>query len=137
MATLNKVELIGNLGADPEVRYFPDGTAVANASLATTDTWKDKDSGEKKSKTEWHRLVFYRGLAEIAKEYLKKGAQVYVDGKLRTRVWKDKEGVERMITEILVQNLQMLGKKAAEDYPVPAAPTGDDIPYDTEDGIPF
>jgi single-strand DNA-binding protein len=104
---VNKVILIGNLGKDPEVRYFPSGDAVCNVSLATTDGWTDKTSGEKKEKTEWHNLVFTRKLAEIAGQYLKKGSKVYVDGRLQYREY-EKEGQKRYITEIIVNDMQML-----------------------------
>jgi single-strand DNA-binding protein len=110
MASVNKVILIGNLGRDPEVRYLPEGGAVANISIATTDTWKDK-SGEKQERTEWHRVAFFGRLAEIAGEYLKKGSQVYVEGSLRTRKWQDKEGQERYTTEIRADMMQMLGRR--------------------------
>lgn len=105
---INKVILIGNLGADPEVRYMPNGNAVANASIATSEAWKDKASGESQERTEWHRVVFYNRLAEIVGEYLKKGAKVYVEGKLRTRKWEDKDGKERYTTEIIADSMQML-----------------------------
>jgi single-strand DNA-binding protein len=109
MASINKVILVGNLGRDPETRYLPDGGAVTNVSIATTDTWKDKTSGEKKEATEWHRVVFFNRLAEIAGEYLKKGSQVYVEGRLRTRKWQDKEGQDKYTTEIVCDTMQMLG----------------------------
>lgn len=109
MASLNQVQLIGHLGQDPEVRYMPNGDAVANVSLATSETWKDKSSGERKEKTEWHRVTLYRGLAEIAGQYLKKGSQVFFQGKLQTRKWTDKEGVERYTTEIVADDMLMLG----------------------------
>ncbi len=109
MASINKVILVGNLGRDPETRYMPDGGAVTNVSIATTDTWKDKTSGEKKEATEWHRVVFFNRLAEIAGEYLKKGSQVYVEGRLRTRKWQDKEGQDKYSTEIVCDTMQMLG----------------------------
>jgi single-strand DNA-binding protein len=112
MASLNKVTLIGNLGRDPETRYTPDGAAITNMSIATTSSWKDKSSGEKKEETEWHRLVFYNRLAEIAGEYLKKGSSIYVEGRLKTRKWQDKEGVEKTTTEIVVDQMQMLGGKS-------------------------
>jgi len=110
MASINKVILIGNLGKDPETRYMPNGDAVTNITLATTETWKDK-SGEKQEKTEWHRVTFYRKLAEIAGEYLKKGRPVYVEGRLETRKWTDKAGVERYTTEIIASDMKMLGSK--------------------------
>ena len=109
MASINKVILVGNLGRDPETRYMPEGGAVTNVSIATTDTWKDKTSGEKKEATEWHKVVFFNRLAEIAGEYLKKGSQVYVEGRLRTRKWQDKEGQDKYTTEIVCDTMQMLG----------------------------
>lgn len=111
MSSLNKVLLIGNLGADPEVRYTTSGDAVTNIRIATTDTWKDKASGEQKQATEWHRIVFYRRLAEIAGEYLKKGAQVYIEGRIKTRKWQDKEGKDQYTTEIEATEMKMLGKR--------------------------
>ena len=110
MASVNKVILIGNLGRDPETRYMPDGGAITNISIATTDTWKDK-AGEKQEKTEWHRVAFFGKLAEIAGEYLKKGSQVYVEGRLQTRKWQDKEGVDKYTTEIVADRMQMLGSR--------------------------
>ena len=110
MASVNKVILIGNLGRDPETRYMPDGGAVTNVSLATTETWKDKN-GEKQEKTEWHRVAFFGKLAEIAGEYLKKGSQVYVEGRLQTRKWQDKEGQDKYSTEIVADRMQMLGSR--------------------------
>ncbi len=109
MASVNKVILIGNLGRDPEVRYSPDGGAIANLSVATTSSWKDKASGERKDETEWHRVVFYGRTAEVAGEYLKKGRPVYIEGRLKTRKWTDKEGVEKYTTEIVGDTMQMLG----------------------------
>ena len=105
---INKVILIGNLGQDPEVRYMPQGGAVANLSIATSESWKDKATGEMKEQTEWHRVVIYQRLAEIAGEYLRKGSKVYIEGKLKTRKWQDKDGVERYTTEIIANELQML-----------------------------
>ena len=112
MASVNKVILVGNLGRDPETRYNPEGGAICNISVATTDTWKDKTSGEKQERTEWHRVVFFNRLAEIAGEYLKKGSQVYIEGALRTRKWQDKEGQERYTTEIVADRMQMLGSRS-------------------------
>lgn len=109
--SVNKVILVGRLGKDPETRYMTNGEAVTNATLATSENWKDKN-GEKQEKTEWHNLVFYRRLAEIAGEYLKKGSQIYVEGKLQTRKWQTKEGQDRYTTEIIVNEMQMLGSKA-------------------------
>ncbi|MDP1558109.1 MAG: single-stranded DNA-binding protein [Nitrosomonas sp.] len=111
MASVNKVILIGNLGKDPETRYMSNGEAVTNITLATTDTWKDKN-GEKQEKTEWHRVTFYRKLAEIAGEYLKKGRPVYVEGRLETRKWTDKAGVERYTTEVIATDMKMLGSRS-------------------------
>jgi single-strand DNA-binding protein len=116
MASLNKVMVIGNLGRDPEVRYMPDGQAITNVSVATTETWKDK-GGEKQEHTEWHRVAFFGKLAEIAGEYLKKGSQVYVEGKIRTRKWQDKEGQDRYTTEIVAERMQMLGSRAGAGAP--------------------
>lgn len=111
MASVNRVILVGNLGADPETRFMPNGDAVANIRLATTESWKDKATGEKKDLTEWHRVVFYRKLAEIVGQYLKKGSAVYIEGRIRTRKWQDKEGQERYTTEIEATEMQMLGGK--------------------------
>lgn len=127
MASINKVILIGNLGRDPEVRYLPDGGAITNISIATTEVWKDK-SGEKQERTEWHRVAFFGRLAEIAGEYLKKGSQVYVEGSLRTRKWQDKEGQERYTTEIVASEMKMLGSRGGGAEPMtreaPAAAEG-------------
>ena len=109
MASVNKVIIVGNLGRDPETRYMPSGDAMTNIAVATTDKWKDKTSGEQKEATEWHRIAFFGKLAEIAGQYLKKGSQVYIEGKLRTRKWTDKEGVEKYTTEIIADTMQMLG----------------------------
>ncbi len=106
---VNKVILIGNLGQDPEVKYMPSGGAVCNVSVATTDSWRDKNSGERQERTEWHRVVLFHRLAEIAGEYLRKGSQVYLEGRLQTRKWQDKEGQERYTTEIVAAEMQMLG----------------------------
>ncbi|MEO8125186.1 MAG: single-stranded DNA-binding protein [Burkholderiales bacterium] len=111
MASINKVILIGNLGRDPEVRYTPSGAAVCNVTIATSRNWKDKTSGEKVEETEWHRVVFYDRLAEIAGEYLKKGRSVYVEGRLKTRKWTDKDGVDKYTTEVVADNMQMLGSR--------------------------
>ncbi len=111
MASVNKVILIGNLGKDPDTRYMSNGEAVTNITLATTDSWKDKN-GEKHEKTEWHRVTFYRKLAEIAGEYLKKGRQVYVEGRLETRKWTDKSGADRYTTEVIATEMKMLGSRA-------------------------
>jgi single-strand DNA-binding protein len=116
MASVNKVILIGNLGRDPETRYLPNGDAVTNISIATTETWKDKN-GEKQEKTEWHRVALYRRLAEIAGEYLKKGSQVFIEGRLETRKWTDKEGKERYTTEIIAGEMKMLGSRGGAGEP--------------------
>lgn len=155
MASVNKVILVGNLGKDPEVRYMPSGDAITNITMATTDSWKDKN-GEKQEKTEWHRVAFFGKLAEIAGEYLKKGSQVYVEGRLQTRKWQDKEGHDRYTTEIIADRMQMLGSRSGGgNYEVqdkapteaaressggantkPAAKKGGDF-EDFEDDIPF
>ena len=128
MASVNKAIIIGNLGKDPEMRYMPSGDAICNFSIATTDSWKDK-SGEKQEKTEWHRISMFGKLAEIAGEYLKKGSQVYVEGRLQTRKWQDKDGHERYTTEIVADRMQMLGSKSGGgsnfevvDHPAESAP---------------
>ncbi len=140
MAGVNKVILIGNLGKDPEVRYLDSGVAVANFSLATTENYKNKE-GERVSQTEWHNIVLWRGLAEVAEKWLKKGASVYVEGKIRNRKWEDKEGNTRYTTEILGDNMTMLGKKddntgntpestiTTVEESVPKAEKGDDLPF--------
>ena len=111
MASVNKVIIVGNLGKDPEMRYMPNGEAVCNITVATSERWKDKATGEKKEITEWHRVVFYRKLAEIAGQYLKKGSPVYLEGRIRTRKWQDKEGQDRYTTEIEANEMQMLGSR--------------------------
>jgi single-strand DNA-binding protein len=154
MASVNKVILIGNLGRDPETRYMPDGGAVTNVSIATTETWKDKN-GEKQEKTEWHRVAFFGKLAEIAGEYLKKGSQVYVEGRLQTRKWQDKDGADKYTTEIVADRMQMLGsrqgmgggereREAPQDRDAGAKPAGKPGAKpagskfdDFEDDIPF
>ena len=108
---INKVILVGNLGLDPEVRYMPSGGAVANISIATSENWKDKQTGQVQERTEWHRVIFYNRLGEIAGEYLRKGSKVYVEGRLQTRKWQDKNGVERYTTEIIASEMQMLDSK--------------------------
>jgi single-strand DNA-binding protein len=121
MASVNKVILVGNLGKDPETRYSPNGGAICNVRLATTRNWKDKATGEKKEETEWHSVVFYDRLAEIAGEYLKKGRSVYVEGRLKTRKWQDKEGQDRYTTEIIASEMQLLGSREGM-----GGPSGDD-----------
>lgn len=153
MASVNKVILIGNLGRDPETRYAPSGDAICTVNLATTDTWKDKQTGEKKEATEWHRVVFWGRLAEIAGQYLKKGSQVYVEGSLRTRKWQDKDGQDRYTTEIRGDEMKMLGSRqgmgeappreydsapAAAPAGKPAAPGAASTGFgDMDDDIPF
>ncbi len=141
---INKVILIGNLGRDPEVRYSPNGGAIANITLATSESWKDKNTGEQVEKTEWHRVVFFRRLAEIVGEYLKKGSKVYIEGKLQTRKWQDKDGNDRYTTEVVANEMQMLDSRggstsynqdeapAAQSMPQEPAPAGD-----FDDDIPF
>src|SRR5258706_16290383 len=126
MASVNKVILIGNLGADPETRYLPSGDAVANIRIATTEVWKDK-GGEKQEHTEWHRIAFFGKLAEIAGEYLKKGSPVYIEGRIRTRKWQDKEGQDKYSTEIVADRMQMLGGRgggSGGSEPVKGGPAG-------------
>jgi single-strand DNA-binding protein len=147
MASVNKVILVGNLGRDPETRYSPDGAAITNVSVATTFRWRDKASGELKEETEWHRVAFFGKLAETAGQYLKKGSQVYVEGRLRTRKWQDKDGQDRYTTEIVADTMQMLGSRqgmgeapARESEPAPArsAPKPVSSSFgDMEDDIPF
>jgi len=143
MASVNKVILVGNLGRNPELRYTPSGEAIANIAVATTESWKDKNTGEKKEATEWHRVVFYRKLAEIVGHYLKKGASIYVEGRLHTRKWTDKEGAERYTTEIVADSMQMLGSRPAGESGAAAgrsaAPTTGDtsMPPNFADDAPF
>ena len=148
---VNKVILVGNLGKDPEVRYMANGNAVANITLATTDSWKDKQTGEQQEKTEWHRIVMFRRLGEIAGEYLKKGSQVYIEGKLQTRKWQDNSGNDRYTTEIVANDMQMLGGRGggsagfpadsapAQSAPAQSAPTPAPAAAggDFDDDIPF
>jgi single-strand DNA-binding protein len=128
MASVNKVILVGNLGLDPEMRTFPDGGQIANVAIATTDRWKDQQTGETKEATEWHRVVFNGRLAEIAGQYLRKGSQVYVEGSLRTRKWTDSSGVERYATEIRADSMQMLGSRAGTQGGAPAPSTAAPAP---------
>jgi single-strand DNA-binding protein len=157
MASINKVILIGNLGRDPEVRYTANGAAICNVTIATSRNWKDKTSGDKMEETEWHRVVFYDRLAEIAGEYLKKGRSCYVEGRLKTRKWTDKDGAEKYTTEIIAEQLQLLGGREGGDAapapspasrsnqrrapaPAPASRGGDDRSEghtDFSDSIPF
>ena len=133
---VNKVTLIGNLGNDPEVRYSGNGNAVANVSLATAESWRDKDSGEQQERTEWHRIVFFGRLAEIVSEYLHKGSQIYVEGRLQTNKWQDKEGNDRYTTQIVANEMQMLGSRGSastNQEPVPQKEsTSDSSPKQTQ-----
>jgi single-strand DNA-binding protein len=150
---VNKVILVGNLGKDPETRYMPNGDQVTNVTIATSESWKDKNSGEQKEATEWHRVVFFRRLAEIAGQYLKKGSQVYIEGRLRTRKWQGQDGQDRYTTEIHADEMKMLGKREGMGDAPPresggsrpaarpqaqgaAAPMGGGF-GDVEDDIPF
>ena len=130
MASVNKVILVGNLGADPDVRYMPNGDQVTTVRLATTESWKDKNSGEKREITEWHRVVFYRKLAEIAGQYLRKGSQVYLEGRIKTRKWQDKDGQDRYTTEIEATEMQMLGGRQGAGAPAGGGGGGYDEPTD-------
>lgn len=121
---INKVILVGNLGKDPEVRYMPSGGAVANLTIATSETWKDKQSGQNQEKTEWHRVVMFNRLGEIAGEYLKKGSQVYIEGKLQTRKWQDQQGQDKYTTEIVANEMQMLGGRSGGASDFGGAPAG-------------
>jgi len=144
---VNKVILVGNLGKDPEIRYMPNGNAVANLTLATTESWKDRQTGDHQEKTEWHRIVMYRRLAEIAGEYLKKGSQIYIEGKLQTRKWQDNAGNDRYTTEVVANEMQMLGGRGGggsagfSDNSAPAAEpvsaVADAGSNDFDDDIPF
>ncbi|MEY4082937.1 MAG: hypothetical protein RL483_306 [Pseudomonadota bacterium] len=128
MASVNKVILVGNLGRDPEVRYSPDGGAIANVSIATTSRYKDKSSGDMREDTEWHRVVFFGRLAEIAGEYLKKGRPVYVEGRLRTRKWQDQAGQEKTTTEIVAEQMQLLGgREGGSGSPSGMGPSDDPV----------
>jgi single-strand DNA-binding protein len=118
MASVNKVILIGNLGADPESRFAPSGDAICNIRLATTETWRDKNTGERREATEWHRVAFFGKLAEIAGQYLRKGSQVYIEGSLRTRKWQDQSGQDRYTTEIRADEMKMLGRREGGDAPM-------------------
>ena len=135
---INKVILVGNLGSDPEVKYMPSGGAVANVSIATAESWKDKNSGEKQERTEWHRVVFFNRLAEIVGEYLRKGAQVYVEGRLQTRKWQDKNGQDRYTTEIIASEMQMLGGRTGGDtsFGTPAASMQNNQSSGSSGGLP-
>ena len=139
---INKVILVGNLGADPETRYMPSGSAVTNLSIATSESWKDKQTGEQKDRTEWHKVAMFNRLAEIAAEYLRKGSQVYIEGKLRTRKWQDRDGNDRWTTEIIADEMQMLGGRGGGAAPMsqdsaPSSAPPQAGPDDFDDDIPF
>lgn len=145
--SVNKVIIVGRVGRDPETRYFPDGTAVSHISIATSETWKDKN-GEKQERTEWHRVAFYRKLAEIAGQYLRKGSQVYVEGSIRTRKWQDKDGKDRYAVEIVASEMRILSSSRGDggqgahrpspgdEWPAPPAAQAGSI-HEMEDGVPF
>jgi len=136
---INKVILVGHLGGDPETRYMPSGSAVTNLRVATSESWKDKSSGEQQERTEWHRVAMFGRLAEIAAEYLRKGSQVYIEGSLRTRKWQDKEGHDRWSTEIIANEMQMLGGRGEASAPARSAPAAAESapPDEFNDDIPF
>ena len=141
---INKVILVGNLGQDPETRYMPSGSAVTNFTVATNESWKDKQTGEQKDRTEWHRVAMFNRLAEIAAEYLRKGSQVYIEGKLRTRKWQDRDGNDRWTTEIIADEMQMLGGRGGGSAPMNQDPGPGSEPApsgsgsdDFDDDIPF
>ncbi len=140
---VNKVIVVGNLGQDPETRYMPSGSAVTNLRIATNESWKDKQTGEQKDRTEWHSVAMFGRLAEIAAEYLRKGSQVYIEGKLRTRKWQDKDGNDRYTTEIIADEMQMLGSRsgggapAMSDAPPASVPPPQQSTDDFDDDIPF
>lgn len=146
---INKVILIGNLGAEPEVRFMPSGQAVANVRLATNETWRDRETGESQERTEWHRVVFFGKLADIVKEYLHKGSQIFVEGRIQTKKWQDKDGHDRYSTEIIANEMQMLGARGGGTAPFENEPPGERAPApsaspaspaaaaDFDDDIPF
>lgn len=143
---INKVILVGNLGADPDTRYMPSGGAVTNLSVATSESWKDKQTGEPKERTEWHKVAMFGRLAEISAEYLRKGSQVYIEGKIRTRKWQDKDGNDRWTTEVIADEMQMLGGRGGgapmqggESHSQPSPASGGRAPAadDFDDDIPF
>ena len=140
---INKVIIVGNLGADPDSRAMPSGNAVTNISVATSESWNDRETGEKQEKTEWHRVVFFNRLAEIAAQYLKKGSQVYVEGKIQTRKWEDKEGNERWTTEVVANQMEMLGDRMSNDMSndnASSSQSSSDNDFSTDefdDDIPF
>ena len=131
---VNKAIIVGNLGQDPEVRYTASGTAVTNVSVATTDSWKDRQSGERQERTEWHRVVFFSPLAEIAAEYLKKGSQVYIEGRIQTEKWQDKDGNDRWTTKIVARDMKMLGSRGGGDIQGGPAPDSSSAPESSGGG---
>lgn len=139
MGSLNKTQLIGNLGADPEIRSLPNGVSVCNLTIATTEKWRDKDSNQTKEHTEWHKVVLYRRLADIAGQYLSKGSQIYVEGKLRTRKWQDSNGIDRYTTEIEAFEMQMLSSSRRRESSVDDRPpiVSKVVPASAYDDIPF
>ncbi|MFC1565284.1 single-stranded DNA-binding protein [candidate division KSB1 bacterium] len=140
MGSVNKVILIGNLGQDPELKYMPNGDAVCNFTIATTDSWKNRE-GEQQDRTEWHRIVAFRRLAEICGEYLKKGKQVFVEGRIRTRSWDDKDGIKRYTTEVIADSMTMLGRKdddnSGSNYNSSSGTSGKPEKFEEEDDLPF
>ncbi len=142
---INKVIIVGNLGGDPETRYMPSGSAVTNLTVATNESWKDKQTGEQKDRTEWHKVAMFNRLAEVAAEYLRKGSQVYIEGKLRTRKWQDKSGQDRWTTEIIADEMQMLGSRggggsapmSSSSDSAPSSAPPQPGPDDFDDDIPF
>jgi single-strand DNA-binding protein len=138
MASVNKVIIVGNLGKDPDVRYATNGNCITNITVATTESWKDKDSGEKKEATEWHKVAFFGKLADIAGKYLKKGSQVYLEGALKTRKWTDKDGQERYTTEVIASEMKMLGGKPQANESQPQSkPSSSSSFDDIESDLPF
>jgi len=138
MKGVNKVILVGSLGKDPEVRYSPEGKAMANISVATSEQWNDKQTGEKVEKTEWHKVVFFGRLAEVVGEYLKKGSQVYIEGKIQTRKWQDRDGNDKYTTEVVAREMQMLGgKPKLTVVEKPQTPVSNPPPEDFDDEVPF
>ncbi len=134
MSGINRVTLIGNVGQEPEVRYMQNGDAVANVSIATSESWKDKNTGEKQEKTEWHRVVFFRRLAEVVSEYVKKGSKIYIEGKLQTKKWQDKDGNDRYTTEIVADRMQMLDSKGGNQGQAPQQQAPQQAPQPQNNG---
>lgn len=134
MSGINRVTLIGNVGQEPDVRYMQNGDAVANVSIATSESWKDKNTGEKQEKTEWHRVVFFRRLAEVVAEYVKKGSKIYIEGKLQTKKWQDKDGNDRYTTEIVADRMQMLDSKGGNQGQTPQQQEPQQAPQQQDNG---